>query len=508
MLVELASKDGFSPVGAAHFNHGLRGEASDEDERFCEALAGRLGLAWNRGGGDVRGFAAATGASIEDACRRFRYAHLRRAAVEAGATHVAVGHTRDDQAETVLLHLLRGAGPRGLRAMMPSRPLAEAPAAPNASPAPGVLLIRPLLDVSHADLTGWLDSRGVPFRIDESNTDRRFLRNRVRHEVIPLLEARVSPSISRVLARDAAIAASDAEYLDGLAREAFARMASVGSGRVELDRAKLCAEPDPVRRRVALLAIERLAAHRFAGFDQGERVVALAAGRLRGPLALPGAVAAATREKVVLVAAPHARPQRWPDGQAPGPEHDAWRLPLPVPGEVTLPGGNRFVSSDIRRLVDPGEWRLVASGPDRAAVDAGSVSGLSVRARRPGDRLRPVGLGGRKKLQDYFVDRKVPRAERDRVPLVVDGRDRIVWVAGHGIDEEFRVGGEYARRGNLAGEGRRRLNSTLKSLLFWMVLVVVGVLIWNFSDELQPAGQRHDLHRVHAEGGLGPGGLA
>lgn len=432
LLVELAPRGGFQVVGAAHLNHRLRGAASDEDENFCRKLAGRLGLEWRSETVDVTSFAVRERASIEDAGRRCRYDFLHRAAAELHATHLAVGHTRDDQAETLLLHMLRGAGPRGLRGMLARRPLGPPPEGAGES----VCLVRPLLDVTHGELVEWLEARSIAFREDASNRDVRFLRNRIRHEVIPFLQDRVSKSVSRVLARDARLAAADAECLEALAASAFARLALVGPDRVELDRPGLCTEAPAVARRVALLAAANLSGRRFVGFDQGERLLALALGHVPGPLALPGVTAEVSASKLLL-----SRREGRGGKQAGGPGMNFWRCALSIPGEVRLPGCREgAVSSCLRSWPDEG-IQLRSPNGTQAVVDAARVAGLAVRHRRHGDWLQPLGLGGRKKLQDYFVDRKVPRRERDRVPLVVDGRDRIVWVVGHGIDDEFRVSG-------------------------------------------------------------------
>jgi tRNA(Ile)-lysidine synthase len=437
LLVDLAARGDFRVVAAAHFNHRLRAAASDDDQAFCRQLAERLGLSWSAGAGDVRSFAASQGASVEEASRRLRYAFLRQAAAEHRATHVAVGHTRDDQAETVLLQLLRGAGPRGLRGMAPERPLVEAdrgePDGDYSSDRGAIHLVRPLIETGHEELVSWLGTRGQAFREDDSNRDRRFLRNRVRHELIPFLESRFSPSVSRVLSRDAEIAASDWALLDDLARAAYERIASREGERIVLDRAGLLREPDAIRRRVALFAIGNLRGSRFVGRDQVRRLLALAEGRLRGPIALPGATAAVESDRII-VGPPLARGRNFPSGM------NFSRCALSIPGEA------RFLDWVLSSFVlpwnaalDAARLRAPGAGRTEAIVDAGRVSSLWVRARRPGDWIRPLGLGGRKKLQDYFVDRKVPRDQRDRVPLVVDGLDRIVWVAGHGIDEEYRV---------------------------------------------------------------------
>jgi tRNA(Ile)-lysidine synthase len=370
--------------------------------------------------------------SIEEAGRACRYSFLSRVAEAVGATHVAVGHTRDDQAETVLLHMLRGAGPRGLRAMRADRTLVPG----NAETGGPIRLVRPLLDVTHGELVDWLRARSIDFREDESNADRHFLRNRVRHEVIPFLQERVSPSVSRVLARNASIAAADAECLDALASRAFQRLARVSDGRVEVDRRGVAEEPEAIARRVMLLALGNLPGARFVGFHQGERLMALARGRLAGPVSFPGATASVTGEALILTA----REGRGPAAHVVAPEMNFWRCVLSIPGEAVVPGsGRRVVSSSIRPGCADDQLALEQGDGTEAVIDAGRVAALAVRHRRAGDWLRPLGLGGRKKLQDYFVDRKVPREERDRVPLVVDGHDRIVWVAGHGINDEFRV---------------------------------------------------------------------
>jgi tRNA(Ile)-lysidine synthase len=427
LLVDLASRGAFRVVGAAHLNHRLRGAASDGDEAFCRVLAGRLDLSFSSESADASALAASAGTSLEDAGRRARYDYLDRAARAASADRVAVGHTLDDQAETHLLQMLRGAGPRGLKAMAPSRPLGD------------VQVVRPLLDCRHDELVGWLASRGQAFREDDSNRDVSFVRNRLRHELLPLLRSRFSAGIEAVLARNAAIAAADAELLDQLAVAASNRLASIRGETVAVDCAALLAEPEATRRRVLLHLLGNLPGARFVGFNQVDRVLELAAGNRRGPLALPRAVAWVEGGRLLMEAVgPGARRRPSVPGQ---PGMNFWRCALSIPGEVLVPGTSWTVSSSLRSPGAAAGFEAVTSGRTEAFIDACRVAGLAVRTRRPGDWLRPLGLGGRKKLQDYFVDRKVPRDQRDRVPLVVDDRDRIVWVAGHGIDEEFRVGG-------------------------------------------------------------------
>jgi tRNA(Ile)-lysidine synthase len=419
LLSHLAGRLGVELAGLAHFNHALRGNASDADERFCQVLAGRLEIGFFPGRGDVRSAARQLGASIEDAGRRLRYRFLDEAAAQAGATHVAVGHTRDDQAETLLLNLCRGAGPRGLGSMRPQR-----------GP-----IVRPLIECSHRDLVDWLAAEGIAFREDESNTDRRFSRNRLRHQVMPVMEA-AFPGAGESLARSAEIARADADYLDELADEWLSsNTGSEADGGPVIDVRSLGELPLAIRRRVVFRALGAHAAGRFVGFGQVDRVLALAAGELRGRLLLPGQQATVEAGRLVLAKRLGRGGETKETLSSSG---NSFRALLSIPGEVLLSGG-LALSSNIRHgPLEPSELRRDAH-PDTAFVDAALCRDLTVRFRRPGDRFRPLGLAGRKTLQDYFVDRKVPRAERARTPLVVDAGDRIVWVAGHAVSEDFRV---------------------------------------------------------------------
>jgi tRNA(Ile)-lysidine synthase len=421
LLRELAPRMAFELAGLAHFNHNLRGRAADGDEAFCRDLAARLGVAFVAGRADVAAVARERRLSIEAAGRELRYAFFERTRADLAAHRVAVGHTLDDQAETLLLNLLRGTGTRGIGGMPPARGS----------------VVRPLIDCSHAELVAWLDGRGEAHRDDESNRDRRFTRNRLRHEVMPAFE-RAFPGAASMLARAAGVARADADYLEAVAEEMLGRVAQVEPGRLLLAAAPIREAPAPLARRVARLALVRAGSGRFVGLAHAERLVDLAAGRRRGPLALPGLQAETIGEQILL----RSRSGRALLGGRVELDADSsgtsFRATLSIPGEARLAGG-LVVSSDLRLSVPSAdELRRVSDG-SVAVVDAGLVSELGVRYRRAGDRFRPLGLLGRKSLQDFFVDRKVPRSERGRVPLVVDEHDRIVWVAGHAVSGDFRV---------------------------------------------------------------------
>jgi tRNA(Ile)-lysidine synthase len=419
LLNEVAPKLAIRVAGLAHFNHRLRGLASDEDEAFCREFAGRLAVPFVASGGDVRAAARELRTSIEDAGRRLRYAFLEEARQRLDASHVAVGHTRDDQAETLLLNLMRGAGTRGLGGMPPSRGA----------------IVRPLVECSHRELIAWLDARAIAYREDESNRDRRFARNRLRHEVLPAIEG-AFPGAAIALARSADVARADAEYLDALAADSLRAASRAADDGLSIDAVALAAMPLALARRVGRLAMARATPGRFVGAEHADRLLDLASGLLRGPLLLPGL--RADLEGTELRLRERRGRSAEPAVGAASPSGNSFRAALSIPGEAAL-GDGRTVSSDVRQG-RPSEAELVReSGASTAFVDADLCSGLAVRYRRAGDRFRPLGLPGRKTLQDFFVDRKVPRAKRDAVPLVVDGGDRIVWVAGYAVCADFRV---------------------------------------------------------------------
>lgn len=404
VLRELEAAGGVAVAGAAHLNHQLRADA-DADEAFCRALCERLGVAFVAGREPVRAIAAAGRVSIEVAARRTRYAFLERARLDLQADLVAVAHTADDQAETVLLRLLRGAGTHGLRGVLRRR---EA-------------VIRPLLSCTRAELRVWLGARGQAWREDASNADLAVPRNRIRHELLPLLAAHYQPAVIRVLARTAEVADAEDVLLEQFTVAALARVVAPVAGGVRLDRTRLAALPLALARRVARRALTAAGLRRAPDLADVDLVLAVC--RRSGPPAADVAglrVERFSRDAVLLIrtATPAVRL--------------AERV-LPVPGVVELPE------------LGPG-CRLRAQQPiiegDRARAGLqvsvrGTVAApLVVRGRRPGDRIRPVGLGGTKKLQDLLVDHKVPRAERDRVPVVTDALGRLVWVAGHAADAD------------------------------------------------------------------------
>lgn len=411
LLRDLSAERGFELAGLVHVNHQLRGEASDEDEAFCRALAERLQIPFDVTRVDVRALAQASRQSIEAAARTARYVAFDAAMDRLGATTLATGHTRDDQAETVLLRLLRGAGTRGVAGIRLRRGR----------------IIRPLLDCRRADLREWLAERGEMFREDQSNDDVSIARNRIRHELLPVI-ARIAPTGVEALGRFAELAAADDDWLTKSAIESAASVVLSDEGAapsgVALDVAALNRLPPALAGRVILMAASRVSARSALSLRHLDAVLALAgADKTDGHTDLPGL--AIDRSGGVLRI-------RGARGRA---ESATYDRALPVPGMVELPGAGGRISASVA----PRAGGRVMAGTVATLQSSALTLPLRVRNRRDGDRLRPLGAPGRRKLQDLLVDRKVPRAERDSVPLVVDAGGRIVWVAGVTIAHECRV---------------------------------------------------------------------
>jgi tRNA(Ile)-lysidine synthase len=356
---------------------------------------------------------------MEVAARDARYAFFERALADLTATVVVTGHTLDDQAETVMLRLLRGAGTRGLSGIRARRGH----------------VARPLLHVRRTEARDYLIARDEAWRDDASNLDTSIARNRVRHELMPVLES-LAPGAAVVLARTARLAQDDESFLMEAAiknRPALVVSEEGTGGPVELDCTTLSLLPAALARRL----IRALAAQAVPEVNLSavhlEAVLGLAGtDKPVGHLDLPGLTVQKHGAALLLRRRAIERDSvskiLWPSRA------------LDVPGSVEVPEASVTILATRRSGATGIEMDWKALGPGVAAVQAQSIRlPLFVRNRRPGDRLRPLGAPGRRKLQDVLVDRKVPRNERDRVPLVVDADDQIVWVAGFTVAHDYRV---------------------------------------------------------------------
>lgn len=413
----------------AHLNHGIRGKAADEDARFVRALARQLKLPCVVGRIDVPALARQRGMSLEMAAREARYAFLARTAKRLRADAIATAHTADDQAETVLLKLLRGAGPAGLSGIPAETQIA------------GVRLVRPILNATRREVLAYLQRHKRTWREDESNQNRAFLRNRVRHELLPLLERDFNPRIRQTLTRTADILRAEDEWMDAAARQVLDGTRACAEN--SLPRDALRRQPLALRRRAIRLWLARAGIPaEGVDFDTVDRVVRWL-GDTPARMSLPGGWEARRRGETLSVKPAVSEPVK------------PFRIRLAVPGVTAIPElGLRIATRLAPGVVKerggrPGHW------PARASLDlaAWRRRALYARSRRAGDRIAPFGLPGSKKVQDLFVDAKIPRDERVRIPLFECGGD-IVWVPGYRIARAWAV--RDARKPALQIEVTRR----------------------------------------------------
>jgi len=397
-------------VRLAHFDHRLRAE-SGEDVRFVRDLAGRWVLPLAVGSADVRSYAARRRLNLEEAGRELRYRFLREAAAAGGATKIATGHTMTDQAETVLMRLMRGTGLAGLAGIAPL------------VPGPPCPVVRPLLGLRGDALRAWLAGRGLPFREDVTNRDIRFLRNRIRAELLPELAGRYEPRIVEHLARLAGIVRQDDELLHGFVRELADEFILRRDGAVELDLKTLPLILPALARRVGREFLREVAGGlRDVSYDDVESLLRLGEGKeftvRRGLVIRRDGGRIGLKKK----AGPAAKPYReeW-DG----------RRPLALPGAGLV----------LRGTMKPAAGRRPGRTDDRrrADLDAATLAfPLTVRTRRPGDLYRPLGAPGRKKLKEILRAKGVPVDRRDRLPVILSG-NAIVWAPGLPVAEVHKI---------------------------------------------------------------------
>ena len=424
----------------AHLNHDFRGEEADEDARFVEALARELGLPVSVEKRDPMAYQRERGiSSFEQGAREMRYDFMAGVAHRVGAAAVAVGHTADDLAETVLLHILRGTGLPGLRGMT------EIAAWPWPTGLASPILFRPLLDVTKAETVEYCRELGRDYRQDSGNTLFRFTRNRVRQELMPFLAAEFNPQVREALVRLAHTSALELDYLEQELERAWPDLliSQKGDGTnngsvpaVSLSRDALAGLHPALRRmslRRAYVAIKgdprRLGETHLRAMSE-----LVESSRASGTLDLPAGVVLRIGLGEVSLALGAATED------CPLPELDSsYTFPIPtVAGAGAL---HKARDWNVRVEVIPSNQLPNLTPPDAytAYLNPASLGAtLTVRTRLPGDRFRPLGMAGEKKLQDFLTDAKVPRHWRDRIPLLV-AKDGIAWVVGHRIAEWAKV---------------------------------------------------------------------
>jgi len=386
MMTAQRIREGTIRAAAVHVNHGLRGAESDEDERFARELCRELGIACYVYRANL------SGRSDEAAAREARFACFRQALRENGADGLLLAHNADDQAETFLMRLLRGSGADGLQCMAEEQVTG------------GIRILRPMLTLGREEIRESLRRDGVNWREDSSNRDKAYLRNRIRMELIPQMEA-IAPGAVRRICEAARLIRKDNEALQDAARErmkAAAKADLLATDELEKD-------PEAVQSRALRMWWRangpELDEHELSS-DQTKQLIMLLKSE-KGKVNLPGGYHADRSPGFLHLS---------------GPVRET-----PAPVKVS---GPETIFQGFRLTVTPSEGNP-GDGKRTQEVPSGWMSGCEIRTRRPGDRIRPFGMNGSRKLQDYLTDRKIPEPFRDRIPLLCRGEE-VLWVCGVG----------------------------------------------------------------------------
>lgn len=403
----------------AHLNHGLRPEGPIEAEGVSK-IAAALSLPFELREADIASYKKAYGLSEEVAGRQARYSFLFDVAARHGATKIALGHHLDDQAETVLLNVLRGTGVDGLAGILPIRTQA------------GVQLIRPLLCLRRSEIDAYCHDHGLQPYTDSSNLETNYTRNKLRHQLIPYLEERYNPRVKEALFGLAALAAADRAYLQKMARRSYLKLAKIGRKETIIRQAGFLLLPDSLQGRVLRLALYRYLGGVQVGRKHIQELVSFARQARTGQqLPLPGGAVAHLASDRLIIGKKNKRHQTGFEA-----------IKLQVPGKVIVPG--RVIITAL--LIDKKDITSWPPSRFKAHLDYDSLppGALQVCPRLPGIRFHPQGAAGSKKLKDFLIDQKVPAHQRDRVPLVMSG-EKIIWVAGLRIDDSYKVTEETKR---------------------------------------------------------------
>lgn len=401
-----------------HVNHGLRGGESDHDAAFVEELSRSFGLPL-----EVETIApgvleSGRRASIEDRARDLRYRVFESVRRSAGLTKIALGHTMDDQAETVLMKFLRGSGLTGLRGMLPLRD--------------GVFA-RPLIETTREEVLDYLKSEGLSYVTDSTNVDERYLRNKVRRTVLPFLEETCNPNLREVLVRTADILREEEDLILGLVTDEARKLAvdpSADLVEIDLKAFRVCHRA--IQRRLTRECLEsRSSWMRERGFEHVESVLSLVNGNNPSAVVDLGGGIWAWREYDRLFIGKSTRKSR----DTRETEEPGFCYTVRFPGRTPIKAISKVLSLE---MIDAG---LVQPPGDLSTVylNASALKGvLTVRSMLPGDRIQPIGMKGHKKVKDLFIDAKVPRRLRRSIPLLVDERS-VIWVWGYCLSERVKI---------------------------------------------------------------------
>lgn len=390
---------------AAYIDHGLRPLETPGEIDFCKNLCKRLDVPFMVMAINVREYVIQGGLSKQEAARHLRYKALKEIASEVRASKIALGHNADDQVETFFINILRGTGPKGLSGIPPVREN----------------IIRPLIETGRAEIEEYLEKEKLNYIIDSSNLKKDYLRNWIRLSLTPEMR-KINPSLTETLTRMMDIIKEEEGYFDILVTKALMRMITrKREGYIELFLSPMETLDRVLLRRVLRRAIDEIKGLKRISFTHIEGILALVKnGKAGDRLYLPNDLRVIKGYSTLIITTE--------------PPIKIGRYNLTIPGEVIIKETGIKIEAVISEKIDD-----IGDGKNILTLDADKVEeNLHIRPRERGDFFYPLGFGKRKKLQDFFVDERIPRDERDTIPLVLSGND-IIWVVGFRGDERFKV---------------------------------------------------------------------
>ncbi|WP_353685018.1 tRNA lysidine(34) synthetase TilS [Thermodesulfovibrio sp. 3907-1M] len=394
-------------ISAAYIDHGLRPEDVPKEIEFCKYLCESLNISFYTQSIDVKSFAKNEKINIQEAARILRYGALEQISINIKAHKIAVAHNADDQAETVIMRLLRGAGPAGLSGIPPVRKK----------------IIRPLIEVERAEIEKFLSEKNISYITDPSNESLKYLRNKIRKTLMPVVKS-ISPQATKIISRTADILREENDYINVAVTKALMRLMSRKTDKkVELFCNPMEVLNIVVLRRALRVAIDSVKDLKGLTFDHIEEIIKLIkTGKPGDRLYLPKGIRAIKGYSTLTVTAESPK------------KLSTYEIPKPM--DIYLKEANIFLSlKEIKRE----ELQDFGNGKSTIYIDMDKIKfPLIVRARKAGDYFYPFGFGKKKKLQDFFVDEKVPRDERDTVPVIESNGD-IVCIAGYRLDDRFKI---------------------------------------------------------------------
>ncbi len=395
-------------LSAVYIDHNLRPNETPFEIDFCKKICNLFNIPMTIKSIDVISYANNNKISKQEAARELRYATFYESAYQLKADKIALGHNADDQAETVLIRLIRGSGPLGLSAIPPVRHK----------------IIRPLIEIERSEIEAFLDSHNIGFIIDSSNLTDRYLRNKIRHLIMPEIK-KINPSVVKTILRTADIYRSEEKYFEILVTKSMMKLISRKNEQsIELFISPLQILDPVIIRRVLRRAIDETRGLKGITFIHIEDIIKLIKnGKSGDRLYLPNNIRVIKKYSVLVITSEV--PQRLDTYTIEG------------QGDIYIKEASLTIHSEF---IDADKIENIEENNKTAFINADKLTfPLTVRARINGDYFYPLGFGKKKKLQDYFVDEKIPRDERDKIPLLINNNKEIVWVVGHRLDERYKV---------------------------------------------------------------------